>query len=331
VAACRSTELPFPLEHWEDFEKLLVALAIDVDGLVEVRRYGTSGQEQDGIDVIGFTRLGHHAHAYQCKNVHEFSKSDLTRAIAKFADGPRPLSPKRLVIAVATAANRTQLIRKLEDTRTAYPELTLELWDATRIGELLRDRPRLVEQFFGEDVARRFCVSASFPASAGPRPASVTAEHKSRGQRDIAGMRNWQALVLGHLIHLYDLRLFVFKIRWPRRSAGHGRAGSSPSRTRSHRTGGITHSDQQQRRHRSKTHPPCRLRAHASCTVRADGREQTVLIWVPLAGERRTPIHLAAECALAAAESRSSSTNLNQGETHRELIAQGGQLVPGQQ
>jgi hypothetical protein len=88
VAACRSTELPFPLEHWEDFQKLLVALAIDVDGLVEVRRYGTSGQEQDGIDVIGFTRLGHHAHAYQCKNVHEFSESDLTRAIAKFADGP---------------------------------------------------------------------------------------------------------------------------------------------------------------------------------------------------------------------------------------------------
>ena len=168
------SELPFPLEHWEDFEKLLVALAIDVDGLVEVRRYGTSGQEQDGIDVIGFTRLGHHAHAYQCKNVREFSESDLARAIARFADGPRPFCPKRLVIAVATAANRTQLIRKLEDTRTAHPDLTLELWDATRVGELLRDRPRLVEQFFGEDVARRYCVSASFPASAGPGPASST-------------------------------------------------------------------------------------------------------------------------------------------------------------
>jgi hypothetical protein len=168
------SELPFPLEHWEDFEKLVVALAINVDGLVEVRRYGTSGQEQDGIDVIGFTRLGHHAHAYQCKNVPEFSESDLTRAIAKFTDGRRPFSPKRLVIAVATTANRTQLIRKLEDARPMHPDLTLELWDATRIGELLRDRPRLVEQFFGEDVARRFCVSASFPASAGPQPTSVT-------------------------------------------------------------------------------------------------------------------------------------------------------------
>jgi hypothetical protein len=99
----------------------LAALTIDVDGLVEVRRYGTSGQEQDGIDVIGFTRLGHHAHAYQRKNVNQLSESDLARAIAKLADGSRPFSPKRLVIAVATAANRTQLIRKLEDTRTTSP------------------------------------------------------------------------------------------------------------------------------------------------------------------------------------------------------------------
>jgi hypothetical protein len=168
------SELPFPLEHWEDFEKLVVALAIDVDGLVEVRRYGTTGQLQDGIDVIGFTRLGHHAHAYQCKNVQEFSESDLVGAIKKFTDGGRPFNPRRLVIAVATAANRTQLIRKLEDARPEQPDLILELWDATRISELLRDRPRLVEQFFGEDVARRFCVSASFPASASRLPAAVT-------------------------------------------------------------------------------------------------------------------------------------------------------------
>ena len=78
---------------------------------MEVRRYGTSGLAQDGMDVIGFTRPGHHPHAYQCKNVHEFSESDLARAIARFADEPRPFSPKPRVIAVAAAANRTQLIR----------------------------------------------------------------------------------------------------------------------------------------------------------------------------------------------------------------------------
>jgi tetratricopeptide (TPR) repeat protein len=162
------SELPFPLEHWEDFEKLLVALAADVDGLVEVRRYGTPGQEQDGIDVIGLTRLGHRANAYQCKNVGKFDESDLARAIARFVDGSRPFGPERLVVAVATAANRTQLLKLLEDARAANPGLTLELWDAAKIGELLRVRPRIVERFFGEEVTRRFCLSASFPASAGP-------------------------------------------------------------------------------------------------------------------------------------------------------------------
>jgi hypothetical protein len=167
------SELPFPLEHWQDFEKLVVALAIDVDDLVEVRRYGTPGQAQDGIDVIGSTRLGRHAQAYQCKNVHEFDESDLTRAIAKFVGGRRPFNPKRLVITVATTANRTQLIKELEDARAKNPDVVLELWDATRISDLLRDRPRLVERFYGEDVARRFCLSASFPASGGPQSASA--------------------------------------------------------------------------------------------------------------------------------------------------------------
>jgi hypothetical protein len=167
------SKLPFPLEYWEDFEKLLVALAIDVDGLADVRRYGTSGQAQDGIDVVGFTRLGHHANAYQCKNVHEFDEDDLTKAIAKFVDGRRPFSPKRLVIAVGTAANRTQVTKVLEDARAANPDLVIELWAAPKLDELLRARPRIVEQFFGEDVARRFCLSASFPVSAGLQPSSA--------------------------------------------------------------------------------------------------------------------------------------------------------------
>jgi transcriptional regulator with XRE-family HTH domain len=168
----RISELPFPLEHWEDFERLVVALAIDVDDLVEVRRYGTLGQAQDGIDVIGCTRLGHHAQAYQCKNVHDFDESDLARAIAKYISGGRPFNPQRLVLAVATNANRTQLVQELQDIRAENPDLVVELWDGPKISELLRKRPRLVEQFFGEEVARRFCFSSSFPASTGEQPSA---------------------------------------------------------------------------------------------------------------------------------------------------------------
>jgi uncharacterized protein YutE (UPF0331/DUF86 family) len=178
-------ELPFPLRFWADFERLIVALAVDVDDLFGVRRYGTSGQEQDGIDIVGFTRLGHHAHAYQCKNVRDFTESDLLGAIAKFVEGRRPFSPKRLVVAVASTANRTQLVKALEDAALRNPDLVLELWDAPRINDLLRERPRIVEQFFGQDVAHRFCLSTSFPAVADPQsPAAeggVTLEVIMRG------------------------------------------------------------------------------------------------------------------------------------------------------
>jgi hypothetical protein len=70
---------------------------------------------------------------------------------------------------------------------------------------------------------------------------------------------------------------------------------------------------------------------HAAPRLAAAGRRLlTSLTWVPLAGERKTPIHLVAERALAAAESRSSSTILDRAGD-RELIARRGQLVPGQQ
>jgi hypothetical protein len=170
------SELPFPLEYWDDFEKLLVALTIDVDGLVEVRRCGTSGQEQDGIDVIGLTRFGHHAHAYQCKNVNQFSESDFARAIAKFADGSRPFSPKRLVIAVATAANRTQLIRKLEDTRTTSPACR-PMPDGPRSAPSAREGSRGTTL----QPARPARVLAAAPAR--PPPTSVRLANVAAGVR----------------------------------------------------------------------------------------------------------------------------------------------------
>lgn len=155
--------LPFTLLNWEDFERLIVALAIDADHLTDVRRYGRSGQAQDGVDIVGFTRDGRRAHVYQCKKVKEFTESQLADAIARFAGGRRPFGPQRLVIAVATAANRTRLMEDLETAQRREPDLDLDLWDAPRLDDLLRQRPGIVEQFFGEDASRRFCLSASFP------------------------------------------------------------------------------------------------------------------------------------------------------------------------
>jgi hypothetical protein len=39
-------------------------------------------------------------------------------------------------------------------------------------------------------------------------------------------MGQWVVSVLGHLIHVSDLRLFISKVRWSRKFAGHERAVS---------------------------------------------------------------------------------------------------------
>jgi len=166
-------ELPLPLRSWEDFERLTAALAADVDDLVEVRRYGTGGQSQYGVDVVGFTRLGRQANAYQCKNVTEFNEQDLSKALKKFLNERRPFAPKRLVVAVATNANRTQLIEALVEAQDSNPDVVLEFWDAPKINDLLRTRPQVVERFFGEDAARRFCLSTSFPPSTSSQPTAA--------------------------------------------------------------------------------------------------------------------------------------------------------------
>ena len=172
-------ELPYPLPHWEDFERLIVALATDVDDLVEVRRYGTSGQAQHGIDVIGFTRRERQPQAYQGKNVSKFDESDLTAAITKFTEGRRPFGAKRLVLAVAAPVNGTRTLERLDDAITANSDLVIELWDAVRINELLRTRPDIVRVFFGEQAVHRFClptdVSRTKPMVAGDIPAQLPA------------------------------------------------------------------------------------------------------------------------------------------------------------
>jgi hypothetical protein len=101
-------ELPFRSMPWEDFEKLTLSLGNDVHDLADARRYGTSGQAQHGIDVVGHSRLGRQPHGYQSKQVDEFTEDDLKAAISKYVDGKRPFELKVFVIAVSVAVNRTQ-------------------------------------------------------------------------------------------------------------------------------------------------------------------------------------------------------------------------------
>jgi tetratricopeptide (TPR) repeat protein len=154
--------LPYRQLNWEAFEKLLVRVASHVEGLIGVRRYGTGGQRQHGIDVVGWTGSGD-AQVLQGKDVRSFDEDDLAKAVEIFRQGKRPFSPTRLIFGVAVPARRTQVVEGIEAARVEL-EIGIDLYDADRLDELLRNHPRIVEEFFGKTVADRFCSSTPTPS-----------------------------------------------------------------------------------------------------------------------------------------------------------------------
>ncbi|MER6946559.1 tetratricopeptide repeat protein [Nonomuraea sp. NPDC000554] len=145
--------LPFQSQHWEDFERLVLDLASDVDCLIEAFRYGVGGQRQAGLDVAGRSETWT---AYQAKKVEKFTDRHLARALDEFINGRQPFGAARLVV-VTACATPTQMRDTLAEYREKHADLAFELWDADHLNGLLRSRPTIVARFFGEHVARRFC------------------------------------------------------------------------------------------------------------------------------------------------------------------------------
>jgi hypothetical protein len=83
--------LDFDRLTWENFERLLVRVAQDVRGLRNVRRFGTRGQSQKGLDVIGINSANK-AEGIQSKRRKTFTKRDLDDAVK---NTPKPTSHSR--------------------------------------------------------------------------------------------------------------------------------------------------------------------------------------------------------------------------------------------
>lgn len=145
---------------WPDFQKLVVSIARDVDGHREAYEYGTPGQAQHGLDVLGENDRGE-VHAYQARDVKAFTENHLRKAVEDFASGNRPQNPARFVIVVGCSTDRTQLLDELAELRDAYSgEFGIDLYGEARLSDMLRTQPEIVERFFGSATAERFCVGA---------------------------------------------------------------------------------------------------------------------------------------------------------------------------
>src|SRR5450759_2718636 len=94
---------------WEQFERLVAAMARELDGAYNVRRYGRSGQAQHGLDIVGFF-TGRLPTVYQAKDWQRFGATDLEEAVLRYSKGLRPFGADRLIIAVGSEARDLSLI-----------------------------------------------------------------------------------------------------------------------------------------------------------------------------------------------------------------------------
>lgn len=176
--------LPFDQRSPEDFERICVAVAQEVDGLRDVRLYGVPGQRQDGIDLVGWARNGR-AVVYQARRWASFSEGNLRRAVSDYAK-TSAFSAERFVVCVGTSARRIQMINELTRLRQTH-EFDIDLYDQETLSDMLRRRGDLVRRFFGPEWERLFCGQAAIE----PPERSVSdvlADALLRGPLDALGL-----------------------------------------------------------------------------------------------------------------------------------------------
>ncbi len=161
----RIDSLPLRNRDWKVFERLIVATVRDVLGWRDVREYGVPGEEQHGIDILGYSpssgeqSLGEsQVLTCQCKDVESFTAGNLRAVVDKFNDGYRPLSSRYLSIAVSCITESVPLVEELYRLRILHPNLTIHLWGARQINEMLEDQNLIVRRFFGPSWEEAFCT-----------------------------------------------------------------------------------------------------------------------------------------------------------------------------
>jgi hypothetical protein len=95
--------------RWEHFERLVAAMARELDGAYKVRRYGRPGQAQHGLDIVGFF-TGRAPTAYQAKDWQQFRAADLESAVLLYSEGTRPFGADRLAALRSAATSRRRAV-----------------------------------------------------------------------------------------------------------------------------------------------------------------------------------------------------------------------------
>lgn len=175
--------LPFHDLAWEDFERLclrLLELEVETVHVEEVNRtgemtgavsrmYGQRGQAQFGIDVyardpvrLGKTPPKRRYVCLQARCIKKVTKTALRTSVSDFVANKWSSVARKFIYATSCSGVRTQFADELEvqAEKLARNSIELVIWDQEETSRLLRDLPRLVDDFFGRAWVSIFCGSS---------------------------------------------------------------------------------------------------------------------------------------------------------------------------
>ena len=76
----------------------------------------------------------------------------------KYTRSTVPLAIVRLVVGVSAKVDDRAVVERKAVLNEQHHPLDIDIWDQSRISEMLRDKPEIVIKYFGPRAAERFCV-----------------------------------------------------------------------------------------------------------------------------------------------------------------------------
>lgn len=160
--------LPIGSLGWADTEKLFLRLLNTTRPVEFAKLFGTPGQAQGGIDVYARLPLdlvdkakGRGYIVLQSRQVASLTAADIKKAVDDFLQGEWAATSSSFYFATSFDLRDTKLDMEIraQAERLADLEIAFVPWGAQEVSALLKDEPRLVEDFFGRPWLDRFCGS----------------------------------------------------------------------------------------------------------------------------------------------------------------------------
>lgn len=161
----RIEELPLEKLTWPQFESLCLHLLertyrdIPNHKLGEAFRYGLAGQSQDGIDLIVTDHSSGKYIVAECKHTIKISREKINEVREKFLKSNKYSNTKTFILCTSDSVKDKKAIDAwiFFEKELSNAGITAELWHSPKIDLKLRDLSEIVEIFFGQEHAIRFC------------------------------------------------------------------------------------------------------------------------------------------------------------------------------